>query len=54
MEYRKLIKFETTRLFFPYLNNGGKEQSWEGDLVYLNENGNSEILLSATNGVEQR
>ena len=33
---------------------GGKEQSWEGDLVYLNENGNSEILLSATNGVEQR
>jgi len=55
MEYRKLIKFGNSSfvLSLPKAwvqkNNLGK-----GDLIYLNENGNNELMLSATNGADQR
>ncbi len=55
MEYRKLIKFGNSS-FVISLPKGWMEKNNlnKGDLVYVTENGNNELMLSAQNNNEQR
>ena len=55
MEYRKLIKFGNSS-FVLSLPKGWVEKNnlSKGDLIYIAENGNSELMLSARNGADQK
>ncbi len=55
MEYRKLIKFGNSSYVLSLPKAWVQKNNLsKGDLIYLNENGNNELMLSATNGADQR